>query len=182
MNYKDYLKSDEWQNKRKLVIIRDWWRCKCCNSTKQLNVHHRTYKTIHTPEEINDLTLLCNRCHSLIHSHNNILQWNLVQPVSIKKKPKNKKKQKNTSIEFKEKESQRYWIYKMNKKELKINKEIWASPNEFIENFLRFVECDRKRQIFWEIDNVRWWSLNWYSKNKHDFIFQIIQKIKSYSK
>jgi len=90
MNYKEYLQSEEWANKRIIVIEREWWRCKCCNSRKNLNVHHRTYETIHTDQEINDLTLLCWKCHTIIHKHTDIKRSAIHYKRNVVGKNKNK--------------------------------------------------------------------------------------------
>ena len=70
LNYQEgYLKSDHWLNLRQAVIERDR-SCRVCNSTKRLNVHHRSYENLGNPEEeIKDLTLLCRGCHELFHKH-----------------------------------------------------------------------------------------------------------------
>ena len=37
-----------------------------CNGTEGLDVHHRTYDRVGA-EELDDLTTLCDRCHTLFH-------------------------------------------------------------------------------------------------------------------
>lgn len=64
--YRDYLQTPEWREKSRLV--REFYhnRCALCNSSKNLNVHHRTYwnRGNELPE---DLILLCNECHKKFH-------------------------------------------------------------------------------------------------------------------
>ena len=67
MDYREYLKSDRWK------YIRDWiltfWdhRCAICNSSKSVQVHHRTYERL-GHELTTDLIPLCDRCHELHHN------------------------------------------------------------------------------------------------------------------
>lgn len=64
--YREYLNSPEWQAKRRLALEQAGWRCKVCNSTTRLQVHHRTYDRVGN-EELCDLTVLCATCHQLFH-------------------------------------------------------------------------------------------------------------------
>lgn len=66
LDYKDYLQTKEWKEKSK--AIRQFYgnRCALCNSSKNLNVHHRTYKN-RGNELPEDLILLCNSCHKKFH-------------------------------------------------------------------------------------------------------------------
>lgn len=68
MPYPDYLKTQHWQSQRQIALQRAMRRCQVCNSTRQLEVHHRTYerKGCELPE---DTTVLCKSCHSLFHEH-----------------------------------------------------------------------------------------------------------------
>tara|TARA_B110000483_G_C18015757_1_gene472977 strand:- start:11 stop:628 length:618 start_codon:yes stop_codon:yes gene_type:complete len=64
--YHKYLKSIEWKNKSKGVKERDRGCCRICNSSLNLEVHHRTYFNIGN-EKLIDLITLCKKCHSLFH-------------------------------------------------------------------------------------------------------------------
>jgi heterodisulfide reductase subunit B len=78
--YRKYLASDEWKAKRIKVLKRDGYKCKLCGSTKNLNVHHKTYKRIKTVkgkivanEKMRDLVTCCEWCHwNYFHGHANI--------------------------------------------------------------------------------------------------------------
>lgn len=74
MTYKQYLKSEKWQEKREAVFIR---ALKNANSTNQhgvcercgyephkpcLQVHHKTYEHVYD-ELLEELELLCPNCH-----------------------------------------------------------------------------------------------------------------------
>jgi replicative DNA helicase len=64
--YREYLLSDHWKCVRDQALERAWHRCQVCNSPDVLDVHHRTYERIGR-EQPEDLTVLCDRCHSLFH-------------------------------------------------------------------------------------------------------------------
>lgn len=64
---REYLKSPEWNIKRKAILKRDNYTCASCNSKVPLDVHHITY--IRFGNELNeDLVSLCRECHQAIHS------------------------------------------------------------------------------------------------------------------
>lgn len=67
MPYHEYLQTPEWDAKRQLILARDKHRCRVCNSTEQLNVHHRTYER-RGNEDLDDLTTLCQPCHEYFHN------------------------------------------------------------------------------------------------------------------
>lgn len=64
--YKDYLRSEKWQEKRKERLLQDGYRCQLCGTGKNLEVHHVTYERIGN-EKISDLVTLCNNCHQFVH-------------------------------------------------------------------------------------------------------------------
>ena len=65
MEYKDYLKTSHWLNKRKEVL--DFWdnSCSVCCSKFKLHVHHRKYNLF--KERIQDCVVLCENCHNCHH-------------------------------------------------------------------------------------------------------------------
>lgn len=66
MPYRDYLETSEWAARRGPALVRDGWRCRLCNASRRLVVHHRAYaRRGHEPVE--DLTVLCWDCHGLFH-------------------------------------------------------------------------------------------------------------------
>ena len=68
-DYIAYLNSDEWKTLRRSAIARAGRHCQLCNATGYLQVHHRSYARIRTPEEIEDLVALCRHCHVVISEH-----------------------------------------------------------------------------------------------------------------
>ncbi len=63
--YRDYLRSPEWRQKRQAAIAAAGGRCQYCNTTTNLEVHHRTYARIFH-EELSDLTVMCDPCHAVL--------------------------------------------------------------------------------------------------------------------
>lgn len=69
MDYQDYLKSPDWQQKRQTKLSRKnntKKRCAICGSTKDLHTHHLIYRNLYDVQQ-GDLRLLCKRCHFLAH-------------------------------------------------------------------------------------------------------------------
>ena len=65
-DYKEYLKSQDWKDKRKAKLIEADHKCFICNSSVRLEVHHLVYKNFFDVLP-NDLVVLCYRCHKLTH-------------------------------------------------------------------------------------------------------------------
>lgn len=62
-----YLKSDEWQRKRYVVLERDNWRCVYCGS-RATQVHHERYAKYNIGKEpIEWLVSICKSCHDAQH-------------------------------------------------------------------------------------------------------------------
>lgn len=62
MAYPLYLRTPEWNQKRKEALRRAGYRCELCGVRESLDVHHKTYvrRGDEWPE---DLVALCGRCH-----------------------------------------------------------------------------------------------------------------------
>lgn len=67
MPYEQYLQTPEWEMKRDAALQRANKRCELCNSTKFLQVHHKTYEN-RGQEPLEDLIVLCRDCHSKFHN------------------------------------------------------------------------------------------------------------------
>jgi 5-methylcytosine-specific restriction endonuclease McrA len=66
--YRDeYLQSERWKTKRKLVMQRDSNTCQACLQAPAEEVHHRTYARIGA-EPAFDLVSLCGPCHRRLHA------------------------------------------------------------------------------------------------------------------
>jgi len=70
-NYNNYLKSPQWEHKRKLKLKQTHYQCEICGSAKNLHVHHITYKNLNEKgwgkEDLDDLATICEKCHSQTH-------------------------------------------------------------------------------------------------------------------
>ena len=63
---KEYYTSRRYRKLAIDVLERDGGRCRVCNFTGQLQVHHRNYSYWGNESGL-ELTTLCDRCHSLFH-------------------------------------------------------------------------------------------------------------------
>lgn len=62
-----YLKSDEWERKRYVVLKRDNWRCVFCGG-RATEVHHKRYAKYNIGKEpIEWLVSVCKPCHDAQH-------------------------------------------------------------------------------------------------------------------
>lgn len=65
--YNEYLKSDDWFQKRKLRRNhKTGSTCSLCHSMENLEVHHLVYKNLFDVEQ-KDLRVLCRMCHLRVH-------------------------------------------------------------------------------------------------------------------
>lgn len=68
MDYiKEYLNTEHWIHFKKEVHIFYNHKCVICGSEENLNVHHKTYKN-KGRETFNDVILVCQNCHRMIHN------------------------------------------------------------------------------------------------------------------
>jgi len=65
MEYKKYLKSEDWKQKKNKKYYKKR-KCAICAETNNLDVHHLNYKNLYDVES-EDLRILCRRCHFLTH-------------------------------------------------------------------------------------------------------------------
>ena len=68
MDYREYLKSDEWQKKRSERLKIDGYKCAKCGFTRALEVHHINYERIFHEDVSRDLITLCKKCHNEIEA------------------------------------------------------------------------------------------------------------------
>ena len=64
--YIEYLKSDEWREKRKILMEQCDWTCSKCGK-KATQLHHLNYNNIGNEELNTDVVPLCKDCHDEIH-------------------------------------------------------------------------------------------------------------------
>jgi 5-methylcytosine-specific restriction endonuclease McrA len=65
--YDAYLRSPEWQRKRRHALERADHRCEACGNREQLDVHHMTYEN-RGQELPSDLVVFCRSCHDQWHA------------------------------------------------------------------------------------------------------------------
>lgn len=63
--YDEYMKSDKWRAKRKLVLKRDNYLCQACLLRTAQQVHHTTYDHVFN-EPLFELQSVCIPCHETI--------------------------------------------------------------------------------------------------------------------
>lgn len=72
MKYKDFLNTPYWKLIAKKVKLHADERCVVCNSTKNLQAHHRAYEKIHGYELHkweSELTCICDKCHEAVSKY-----------------------------------------------------------------------------------------------------------------
>jgi hypothetical protein len=70
-SYSKYRASKEWQAKRKEKLKEANYQCEKCGTAKNLNVHHLNYAHLGF-EDLDELVVLCKKCHEQIHENDNI--------------------------------------------------------------------------------------------------------------
>jgi 5-methylcytosine-specific restriction endonuclease McrA len=69
--YNQYLKSQEWTNKREDVLKRDQEKCQGCLYSKANHVHHLSYENV-GDEPCFELISLCEQCHERVHGNRSL--------------------------------------------------------------------------------------------------------------
>jgi len=64
--YGKYIRSDEWQQKRKERLELDNHRCRNCGGKQGLEVHHKNYGGFLNESVVDDLITECEDCHNRI--------------------------------------------------------------------------------------------------------------------
>lgn len=59
--------SSRWRELREAALARDEHRCRGCDGSEGLQVHHRWYPAVLGDEDVGDLTTLCATCHRAVH-------------------------------------------------------------------------------------------------------------------
>lgn len=79
--YSEYLSSERWRALSARVRETAKHRCQLCNKfEKPLHVHHRSYSTLGTEEELSDLIALCAECHT--NFHKSTVEWEKMRAFS----------------------------------------------------------------------------------------------------
>lgn len=65
--YIDYLRSEDWQERRKEIMEEADWECEQC-SEKATQLHHLNYDNLGYEQLGVDVIPLCKNCHEEIHN------------------------------------------------------------------------------------------------------------------
>ena len=80
MDYDVYINSNHWKVKRYWLADAKGWKCEGCGFTpfikSQVEVHHKTYKNL-GKETVDDIQILCRKCHSEKHPTNRYMNREL---------------------------------------------------------------------------------------------------------
>ncbi len=63
------LDPDNYRALRKQVLERDGWRCQWCGALRNLQVHHRKFRSSLGDDTAENLITLCADCHQAEHEH-----------------------------------------------------------------------------------------------------------------
>lgn len=66
MIYRDYITSDKWKKRKQDYFETHIRKCRACNSSKRIHLHHKTYRRLGDERDA-DLIPLCHICHSSLH-------------------------------------------------------------------------------------------------------------------
>ena len=67
VDYSQYIHSSIWRDRSRAAMHRAHYRCNLCGATdRKLNTHHNTYANLGN-EKPEDLTVLCEECHTAHH-------------------------------------------------------------------------------------------------------------------
>jgi 5-methylcytosine-specific restriction endonuclease McrA len=61
------LEQQDYEKLREQVLCRDSWRCQLCGSMRNLEVHHKEFRSHGGADDERNLITLCSDCHGPIH-------------------------------------------------------------------------------------------------------------------
>lgn len=61
------LDSASYERLRQEILRRDNWRCQCCGTMTNLEVHHKEFRSHSGEDAEENLITLCTRCHAGVH-------------------------------------------------------------------------------------------------------------------
>jgi len=67
------LGPDLYERLREQVLRRDGWRCQCCGTRSNLEVHHKEFRGQGGDDSEENLITLCAGCHSLFHGNSSLV-------------------------------------------------------------------------------------------------------------
>ncbi len=66
------LDPELYERLRQQVLQRDGWRCQCCATRLNLEVHHKEFRSRGGDDSEENLITLCALCHSLSHRSSSV--------------------------------------------------------------------------------------------------------------
>jgi len=70
IDYNEYINSDKWVERKKLYYKNNKKKCICCETTKDIQLHHITYNSLGN-ELDKDIAPICEKCHKEFHKKHN---------------------------------------------------------------------------------------------------------------
>jgi 5-methylcytosine-specific restriction endonuclease McrA len=61
------LDREPYERLRELVLRRDGWRCQCCGTKTNLEVHHKEFRSRGGLDSEENLITVCAGCHEGVH-------------------------------------------------------------------------------------------------------------------
>ena len=61
------LDSEKYRALRKQALERDGWRCQLCGPLRNLQIHHRKFRSLLGDDTAQNLITLCADCHRVEH-------------------------------------------------------------------------------------------------------------------
>ena len=61
------LDAASYENLRQQILRRDGWRCQCCGTMSNLEVHHEQFRSQSGNDSEENLITLCTCCHGDMH-------------------------------------------------------------------------------------------------------------------
>ena len=61
------LEPENYRQLREQILNRDGWRCQFCGTMSNLEVHHKTFRSLSGEDTEQNLITLCQACHSGVH-------------------------------------------------------------------------------------------------------------------
>jgi hypothetical protein len=80
--YKRYLKSPEWAERKRRYFGAHPRRCASCGTWKKIHLHHSSYERL-TREPDSDLWPLCFNCHRNVHRANDTGRFRDLEATTI---------------------------------------------------------------------------------------------------
>jgi 5-methylcytosine-specific restriction endonuclease McrA len=60
------LDAASYENLRQQILRRDGWRCQCCGTMSNLEVHHKQFRSRSGHDSEENLITFCSACHAFV--------------------------------------------------------------------------------------------------------------------